>query len=145
MYSALAHLLSCASLTLSLSPFVFSALSLSSSHYPHSSSLPPSPSPSSILTGLRDVCVDWLNGEPVEDPAMKGEKDPKSGFKVEVPRKAVRPSSTQVCVHMCVYLCMCVCVRACVCACVCVCVCVHACVCVCVFTLCACCSKKREK
>ena len=46
--------------------------------------------------------MDWLNGEPVEDPAMKGEKDPKAGFKVEVPRKAVRPSSTQVCVRACV-------------------------------------------
>ena len=89
------------------------SLSLPLPFSPLSPPFPPSPplplSPSSILTGLRDVCVDWLNGEPVEDPAMKGEKDPKAGFKVEVPRKAVRPSSTQV--HMCA--CVCVCMGVC--------------------------------
>jgi cytoplasmic FMR1 interacting protein len=52
--------------------------------------------PKTILVGLRDVCVDWLNGEPRDDPAIKGDKDPKGGFKVDVPRKAVRPSSTQL-------------------------------------------------
>lgn len=100
---------SCLSLPLPLSlPLLSSSLSLP---FPPSSSLPTLPR--SILTGLRDVCVDWLNGEPVEDPAMKGEKDPKAGFKVEVPRKAVRPSSTQVCA--CLHASLRSCVRVCVC------------------------------
>ena len=71
--------------------------------------------------------MDWLNGEPVEDPAMKGEKDPKSGFKVEVPRKAVRPSSTQVCVCVCVHACVRVCLHVCVCVCMHTCMCIRAC------------------
>ena len=96
--------------------FPSASLSLSTVLYLSSTSIPFPPSLlslPSILTGLRDVCVDWLNGEPVEDPAMKGEKDPKAGFKVEVPRKAVRPSSTQVCVCvLCVHACACVCACA---------------------------------
>ena len=47
--------------------------------------------------------MDWLNGEPRDDPATRGDKDPKGGFKVDVPRKAVRPSSTQVSSY-CAYL-----------------------------------------
>ena len=59
--------------------------------------------PCRILLGLRDVCVDWLNGEPRDDPATRGDKDPKGGIKVDVPCKAVRPSSTQVSSY-CAYL-----------------------------------------
>ena len=64
----------------------------------------------SILLGMRDVCVNWLNGEPTDDPALKGDKDPKTGYKIDVPRKAVRPSSTQVHFRGCVcftYICDC--------------------------------------
>ena len=51
----------------------------------------------SILMGLRTVCVDWLNNEePKDDPAMRGEKDPKTGYRVELPRRNVGVSSTQV-------------------------------------------------
>lgn len=40
---------------------------------------------------------DWETGhEPFNDPALRGEKDPKSGFDIKVPRRAVGPSSTQV-------------------------------------------------
>uniref|UniRef100_A0A3Q2I8P8 Cytoplasmic FMR1-interacting protein n=1 Tax=Equus caballus TaxID=9796 RepID=A0A3Q2I8P8_HORSE len=34
--------------------------------------------------------------EPFNDPALRGEKDPKSGFDIKVPRRAVGPSSTQL-------------------------------------------------
>ena len=51
----------------------------------------------SILLGLRTVCVDWLNNEePRDDPALRGEKDPKTGYRVELPRRSVGVSSTQV-------------------------------------------------
>ena len=51
----------------------------------------------SILLGLRTVCVDWLNNEePKDDPALKGEKDPKTGYRVELPHRNVGVSSTQV-------------------------------------------------
>ena len=51
----------------------------------------------SILLGLRTVCVDWLNNEePKDDPALKGEKDPKTGYRVDLPRRNVGVSSTQV-------------------------------------------------
>ena len=50
----------------------------------------------SILLGLRTVCVDWLNDEPKDDPALRGEKDPKTGYRVELPHRKVGVSSTQV-------------------------------------------------
>lgn len=41
-----------------------------------------------ILLAVRDVCIDWLDGkERNDDPALKGDKDPKSGFHIEVPRR----------------------------------------------------------
>lgn len=53
--------------------------------------------PSRILLAIRDVCIDWLDGkERHDDPALRGEKDPKSGFHIEVPRRSVGLSSTQV-------------------------------------------------
>ena len=50
-----------------------------------------------ILLAIRDVCIDWLDGkERNDDPALRGEKDPKSGFHLEVPRRCIGLSSTQV-------------------------------------------------
>ena len=46
---------------------------------------------------IRETCVDWAKGvEPRDDPCLKGEKDPKSGFHADLPRRRVGPSSTQV-------------------------------------------------
>lgn len=43
------------------------------------------------------MCVDWLNNEePKDDPALRGEKDPKTGYRVELPHRKVGVSSTQV-------------------------------------------------
>ena len=51
----------------------------------------------SVLQAIRKTVCDWEGGrEPFNDPALRGEKDPKSGFDVKVPRRAVGPSSTQV-------------------------------------------------
>ncbi|KAL7983777.1 hypothetical protein Chor_000653 [Crotalus horridus] len=50
----------------------------------------------SVLQAIRKTVCDWEGGhEPFNDPALRGEKDPKSGFDVKVPRRAVGPSSTQ--------------------------------------------------
>lgn len=52
---------------------------------------------SSVLQAIRKTVCDWETGhEPFNDPALRGEKDPKSGFDIKVPRRAVGPSSTQV-------------------------------------------------
>lgn len=52
----------------------------------------------SVLQAIRKTVCDWEAGhEPFNDPALRGEKDPKSGFDIKVPRRAVGPSSTQVC------------------------------------------------
>lgn len=46
---------------------------------------------------IRETCVDWSKGiEPRDDPCLKGEKDPKAGFRTDLPRRRVGPSSTQV-------------------------------------------------
>ena len=51
----------------------------------------------SILLAVRDTCVDWFKGkEPEDDPALRGKKDPESGFKIERPPRYIGPSSTQV-------------------------------------------------
>lgn len=53
--------------------------------------------PPSVLQAIRKTVCDWETGhEPFNDPALRGEKDPKSGFDIKVPRRAVGPSSTQV-------------------------------------------------
>ncbi|KAK3576874.1 hypothetical protein CHS0354_012929 [Potamilus streckersoni] len=50
-----------------------------------------------VLLSIRDSCVDWLNGiEPPDDPALKGKKDSNEGFPIQVPRKQVGPSGTQL-------------------------------------------------
>uniref|UniRef100_A0A671SL10 Cytoplasmic FMR1-interacting protein 1 homolog n=1 Tax=Sinocyclocheilus anshuiensis TaxID=1608454 RepID=A0A671SL10_9TELE len=52
----------------------------------------------SILQAIRKTICDWETGrEPHNDPALRGEKDPKGGFDIKVPRRAVGPSTTQVC------------------------------------------------
>lgn len=54
-------------------------------------------SPCSVLQAIRKTVCDWETGrEPHNDPALRGEKDPKGGFDIKVPRRAVGPSSTQV-------------------------------------------------
>ncbi|XP_026290663.2 cytoplasmic FMR1-interacting protein-like [Frankliniella occidentalis] len=51
----------------------------------------------SILVSVRETCADWQRGvEPSGDPALKGKKDPESGFGIKVPRRNVGPSSTQL-------------------------------------------------
>ncbi|GIX94913.1 cytoplasmic FMR1-interacting protein [Caerostris darwini] len=51
----------------------------------------------SIILSVRETCADWMRGtEPDEDPALKGKKDPESGFEIKVPRRNVGPSSTQL-------------------------------------------------
>ncbi|XP_070552583.1 cytoplasmic FMR1-interacting protein 2-like isoform X2 [Ptychodera flava] len=51
----------------------------------------------SYIKSVRETCADWLRGvEPHDDPALRGEKDPKSGYNVHVPRRTVGPSSTQL-------------------------------------------------
>lgn len=50
-----------------------------------------------VLLAIRDVCIDWLDGkERHDDPALRGEKDPKSGFHIQVPRRTIGLSSTQL-------------------------------------------------
>ena len=50
-----------------------------------------------ILLAIRDVCVDWLDGkEKADDPALRGDKDPKSGYIIQLPRRCISLSSTQV-------------------------------------------------
>uniref|UniRef100_A0A8B9KCK2 Cytoplasmic FMR1 interacting protein 1 n=1 Tax=Astyanax mexicanus TaxID=7994 RepID=A0A8B9KCK2_ASTMX len=51
----------------------------------------------SVLQAIRKTICDWETGrEPHNDPALRGEKDPKGGFDIKVPRRAVGPSSTQL-------------------------------------------------
>jgi hypothetical protein len=53
--------------------------------------------PPSVLQAIRKTICDWEGGrEPPNDPCLRGEKDPKGGFDIKVPRRAVGPSSTQV-------------------------------------------------
>lgn len=60
------------------------------------SRVPVLPSPS-VLQAIRKTICDWEGGrEPPNDPCLRGEKDPKGGFDIKVPRRAVGPSSTQV-------------------------------------------------
>nr|XP_021531661.1 cytoplasmic FMR1-interacting protein 2 [Aotus nancymaae] len=52
----------------------------------------------SVLQAIRKTICDWEGGrEPPNDPCLRGEKDPKGGFDIKVPRRAVGPSSTQAC------------------------------------------------
>lgn len=48
-----------------------------------------------ILKAVRDTAID-LSKNAKEDPALRGEKDPKSGFHIDIPNRPVGPSSTQV-------------------------------------------------
>uniref|UniRef100_A0A3Q3WJ56 Uncharacterized protein n=1 Tax=Mola mola TaxID=94237 RepID=A0A3Q3WJ56_MOLML len=51
----------------------------------------------SVLQAIRKTVCDWEGArEPPNDPCLRGEKDPKGGFDIKVPRRAVGPSSTQL-------------------------------------------------
>lgn len=51
----------------------------------------------SIIVSVRETCADWQRGvEPSADPALRGKKDPDTGFGIKVPRRNVGPSSTQL-------------------------------------------------
>uniref|UniRef100_A0A8D0GPZ1 Cytoplasmic FMR1 interacting protein 2 n=1 Tax=Sphenodon punctatus TaxID=8508 RepID=A0A8D0GPZ1_SPHPU len=51
----------------------------------------------SVLQAIRKTICDWEGSrEPPNDPCLRGEKDPKGGFDIKVPRRAVGPSSTQL-------------------------------------------------
>lgn len=51
----------------------------------------------SIIMSVRETSADWQrNFDPLQDPALKGKKDPDSGFNIKVPRRNVGPSSTQL-------------------------------------------------
>lgn len=46
--------------------------------------------PCSIIVSVRETCADWQRGvEPQSDPALKGKKDPETGFGIKVPRRNV--------------------------------------------------------
>ena len=50
----------------------------------------------SVLNGVRTTCSDIARGlNPSTDPLLMGKKDP--GYTIEIPRKQVLASSTQVC------------------------------------------------
>ena len=43
---------------------------------------------------MRETCADWIRGtEPHDDPALKGKKDPETGFDIKVPRRNVGMST----------------------------------------------------
>ena len=51
----------------------------------------------SILIAIRDLSADWFRGvEPAGDPILQGKKDVETGFRVELPKRNIPPSSTQV-------------------------------------------------
>nr|CAI5867665.1 unnamed protein product [Callosobruchus analis] len=51
----------------------------------------------SIIMSVRETCADWPRQfDPVQDPVLKGKKDPDTGFNIKVPRRNVGPSSTQL-------------------------------------------------
>ena len=49
------------------------------------------------MTAIRETCADWINNkEDPNDPAIRGEKDPKTGHKVRIKNRACGLSSTQL-------------------------------------------------
>ena len=51
----------------------------------------------SVFIAIRDTCADWLKGmEPRDDPIFQGKKDVETGFRVELPKRNIPPSNTQV-------------------------------------------------
>ncbi|KAL5258591.1 hypothetical protein ACHWQZ_G009162 [Mnemiopsis leidyi] len=50
-----------------------------------------------VVTAIRETCADWINNkEDPNDPAIRGEKDPKTGHKVRIKNRACGLSSTQL-------------------------------------------------
>lgn len=44
----------------------------------------------SIIMSVRETCADWPRQfDPVQDPVLKGKKDPDTGFNIKVPRRNV--------------------------------------------------------
>ena len=51
----------------------------------------------SVFMAVRDICADWLKGmEPRDDPILQGKKDVETGFRVELAKRNIPPSNTQV-------------------------------------------------
>eukprot|EP01136_Pigoraptor_vietnamica_P024486 Opistho-1_new@77605 len=52
----------------------------------------------SILTSIRDTCIDLLNGQDNSrnDPAFKGEKDGKFTYQPQIPNREAPPAHTQI-------------------------------------------------
>ena len=51
----------------------------------------------SVFLAIRDICADWLKGtEPRDDPILQGKKDVETGFRVELPKRNLPPSNSQV-------------------------------------------------
>ncbi|XP_065670394.1 cytoplasmic FMR1-interacting protein 1 homolog isoform X3 [Hydra vulgaris] len=48
-----------------------------------------------VMMAIRETVID-LSKSAVEDPAVRGEKDPKNGFRIDIPFRSVGPSSTQL-------------------------------------------------
>ena len=47
-----------------------------------------------IVMSVREMCVEWKDGlAPVNDPALQGEKDPKTGFNIEVKTYSIAKSN----------------------------------------------------
>ena len=44
----------------------------------------------------RETAID-ISKDMKDDPALRGEKDPKTGFHIDIPNRPVGPSTTQVC------------------------------------------------
>lgn len=44
----------------------------------------------------RETAID-ISKNMKDDPALRGEKDPKTGFHIDIPNRPVGPSTTQVC------------------------------------------------
>lgn len=50
-----------------------------------------------VLTGMRHTCADWLNGkEPIDDPALMGEKDGGKYIPQAIPSRSAAPGITQL-------------------------------------------------
>lgn len=51
----------------------------------------------SIIMSVRETCADWPRQfDPVQDPALKGKKDPDAGFNFKVPRRNVGECSSNM-------------------------------------------------
>ena len=49
-----------------------------------------------VIMAARETAID-ISKNMKDDPALRGEKDPKTGFHIDIPNRPVGPSTTQVC------------------------------------------------